>query len=119
MPHEITMRPDGLLIFNLIGNFDLAEMNSFIKDLTPYIEAATPASPLRILAKANQAGIYSTAARKAFMQLNTDSRLGKTAVLQATRPTRVLYTFIQKATGNNNTRFFDLEDQAATWLKGN
>jgi hypothetical protein len=55
--------------------------------------------------------------RKAFFDLNSDPRLGKSATVGVDRYTRVLLDFMLKATKRDNIRLFDTEEEALAWLK--
>ena len=117
MTHEIEMRKDGILRIAFIGDVDDKDMEAYNEDLVPYIEAATPEKPLLTLADSARSGKFSSAARKSFLSQNNDPRIGKAAVIGASRYTRVLASFVLKATGRGNVRFFDSEEQAVAWLK--
>jgi hypothetical protein len=117
MAHEISMGDDGILRLAFIGDMVGEDIEIFIKDFTPFLEAATEVEPLNILADASRAGKTSSAARKAYVRLNRDLRGGKVAVVGARRYGRVLVSFILKATGRDNVRFFDSEEEALAWLK--
>lgn len=117
MAHEMHMGDDGILRFAFIGDMGEEGVEAFIEDFTPFLEAATEAEPLVILADASQAGKTSSAARKAYVRLNRDLRGGKVAVVGSRRYGRVLVSFILKATGRDNIRFFESEEKALTWLK--
>jgi hypothetical protein len=43
--------------------------------------------------------------------------LGKAATIGVDRYTRVLIGFVLKATGRDNIRLFDTEEQALAWLR--
>jgi hypothetical protein len=55
--------------------------------------------------------------RKTVLEIIRDFRLEKAAVVGASRYARVLASFIMKATGRNNIRFFVSEEEGLAWLK--
>jgi hypothetical protein len=118
MAHEISMGDDGVLRMDLIGDMDREGMEAYINDLAPFLEAATEAEPLLILTDSSRSGKLSSGARKLSVETNRDPRMGKTAVIgESRRYFRVMASFILKATGRDNIRFFDSEEEALTWLK--
>ncbi len=117
MTHEIEMRDDGILRMALIGDVGKEDMEVFLKDYVPFLEAATEAEPLAVLVDSVRSGKLSSKARKAFAGMNRDPRLGKVANVRSGRYTRVLIGWVLKATGRDNLRFFDSEEEALAWLK--
>lgn len=117
MAHTILMGDDGILRSTLLGNLGTSDMESYIRDLNPYLDASTESSQIRSLLDSSQSGQISSGARKKLMELNSDMRLGKIAVIGASRRFRVLVGFISKATNRNNFNFFDAESPALDWLK--
>jgi hypothetical protein len=117
MPYQLQMKEDGIL---WIGLDELLEedVESFIRDFTAYLEAATAEKPLRTYTVNTSPTIkYPTAIRKMFATLNSDARLGKSATVGINRYARVLVGFVLKATGRDNIGFFDSEEEALAWLK--
>lgn len=119
MPYRIQMGDDGILRVDFAGgSLERDEVDAFIREFTVYLDAATPEAPLRMLTIANQSGAkLSSKTRKAFADLNSDPRLGKAATVGVDRYTRVLVGFVLKATGRDNIRFFETEEQALAWLR--
>lgn len=117
MAHKISMREDGVLWLAQIGDVDEDDMDAFLKDLMPFLEASTEANPLLILSDTSRTGKLSASARKLLAGIGSDPRLSKTAIVGSGRYTRVLVSFINKAAGRNNIRFFDSEEEALAWLK--
>jgi hypothetical protein len=60
----------------------------------------------------------SSAARRTIIETfnSSDARIGKTAVVGASRYLRVLTSFILKAVGRDNIRLFATEEEALPWL---
>ena len=120
MPHQFTVIEDGLLSSAFLGDVDEETIAEFNEHLAPFLDTATPDNPIHFLADAGQEGRWSGAARRAFTKIFTDDPcLGKVAIINAARFTRVMATFIMKATGRHDVvRFFDNEAEALVWLKG-
>ncbi len=118
MAHTIYMDDDGILRVEIIGDIDEMAVRTFLKDLTPYLEQATPESPLRSLFDARKSGRFSPVARHLLTELGGDPRIGPTAIINASRIVHVLVTFITKVNGEQNpARFFKSEQQALASLK--
>ncbi len=120
MTHRFQVIEDGMLRSAFIGDVDEEAIAEFNQRLTPFLKTATPAKPIHFLVDASQEGRFSGGARRAFTQMFADDpRLGKVAIINAARFTRVMATFIMKATGRHDAvRFFDNEAEALVWLKG-
>ena len=117
MAHEIKMGKDGILRAALVGNVEKADIDLFMKDLSPFLDASTEEVPLSLITNANRTESYSSAARKVFTQFNHDRRIGKTAVVGADRTTRVLMHIVQRASKRDNIKLFDTEEAAIKWIK--
>jgi hypothetical protein len=111
------MRDDGVLWLAQIGDVDEEDMEAFLDELTPYLEAATEVQPLLVLSDTSRTGKLSAIARRLLAGLGRDPRLRKTAILGSGRYTRLVASFINKATGRDNIRFFESEQEALAWLK--
>lgn len=117
MPYQMTLHDDGIVRIIFDGALESDEVEQFVSDFTQYLETVTPEAPLRTLTTTNQAGAkLPSPVRKMFADLNCDRRLGKSATIGLDRYTRVLVAFVLKATGRDNIRFFDTEEQALAWL---
>jgi hypothetical protein len=117
MAHELQLGDDSITRVAFIGDMGKEEIEAYIEDNRPILETATEAEPQLVLYNASREGKMSAAARKALVELNRDPRMGKMAVIGARRYTRVLVSFVLKASRQNNVRFFDLEQEAVAWLK--
>jgi hypothetical protein len=117
MAHEIDMGLDGILRTRLIGELDRIAMDALLKDLQPYFEAATENAQLNLIMDSSQVGTLSSYARKRFTLMNQDTRIGKIAILGASRSMRVFIGFVSKATLRDNIQMFDRDDQAINWIK--
>ncbi len=117
MAHEIKMGDDGILRITLLGDVGSEEAIAFTGDYQVFLASATKKKPLLALVDASQTGSISTAARKVLAETNRDLRIGKTAVLGASRYLRVMVGFVLKVAGRDNVSFCDSEEEALAWLK--
>ena len=117
MAYKFSMRDDGILQITHIGDMKDENIEPYFEDLMPFIEATTEAEPLRVLIDSSRTGKYSAAFRKKLVGLLGAPRLGKMASVGAKRYSRVLGSFFLKATGRDNLRFFESEEEALVWLK--
>jgi len=113
------MGDDGIVRIDFAGGvLEREEVDDFVRDFHVYLDVATPKAPLRTLTVAGRSGVkLSSKARKAFSDLNNDPSLGKSATVGVDRYTRVLIGFVLKATGRDNIRFFETEEEALAWLQ--
>ena len=115
MAYKMSMRDDGILRITHIGDIGEEETEAYFEDLMSFVKATTEAEPLRILADTSQGGKFCAAYRKTLAGLM--HRLGKVANVGAKRYNRVLGSFLMKAAGRDNVRFFKSEEEALVWLK--
>jgi hypothetical protein len=117
MSHTLTKRADGYLLSKFVGDIDEAAIEAFKKAVEPYLAEATEATPLHFLADAAEEGTWEFGARREFTKYFDDKRLGHVAVINASRFTRVVSTFMVKATGRGDSvRFFEKEAEGVAWL---
>jgi len=69
-----------------------------------------------VLVDLNDAGRPPPLARKAFLELTADARLGKTALHGVHAVARAMATFFLKWTEKGQIRFFTTEVEARAWL---
>ncbi|MFN2108311.1 MAG: hypothetical protein ACK2UI_01495 [Anaerolineae bacterium] len=119
MPYQMQMKEKGILRIDFTGTtLERDEVDDFLRDFHTYLDVATPEAPLSTLTIADQSGSrFPSKMRKAFFDLNSDPRLGKSATVGVDRYTRVLLDFMLKATKRDNIRLFDTEEEALAWLK--
>ena len=118
MAYKLEMDQEGILRLWFEGNISTEEMEAFRADFTAFLEQSTEEKPLLVLSySTSEAAKFSPGARKIFVQLNRDPRIGKAATLGVNRYTRVLAGFILKASGRDNVQFFDTEEEAVAWLR--
>jgi len=117
MAEELRISPDGILRTSRSGSMTQAKVAAFVEQARAILETVTEAEPLLVLVDSRQTGKLSATARKAFAQLSRDPRVGKVAVFGLGRYVRMVVSFVNRATGKNNVRFFDSEQQALAWLQ--
>ena len=117
MTYEISKGDDGILRWIGTGDLDEGALETIVNELTSYLESATETDPLLLLSDVSRSGKISARARSALAGLSGDPRVEKNAILGSGRYQRVLATFIDRAVGRDNIRFFDTEEQALAWLK--
>ena len=117
MPFDVKMGQDGILRIELSGDLSNGIVETFRRELTPYVEAATPTQPLKNIVYLSQVSHLSPSIRHFLTDLSKDQRLGKTAFVQPTSKARVLGQFMRKASGRENIDYFDLEQDAVSWLR--
>ncbi|MEJ5309521.1 MAG: hypothetical protein WHX52_07090 [Anaerolineae bacterium] len=119
MPYQMQLIEPGIVRISFSGgSLGADELDDFIRDFHGYLDATTPEAPINILTIVEAPGAkLASKTRKAFTNLNADKRVGKAATLGVDRYARVLIGFMLKATGRDNIRFFDTEEQALAWLR--
>ena len=117
MAHELRMGNDGILRVAFIGDMGKDDVEAYIRDLAPFRATATKEKPLTMIIDTSQQGKASSAARKAFVELANEPRIGRLALIGVNRYVRVLVGFLARAAGRENFRFFDSEEEAVAWLK--
>lgn len=117
MGNKIRQIEPGILHSTFTGDIDLAAIDEFVSNVTPYL--TTTDAPIHFVADAEPEGRWSFAARRRFTELFDDEpRFGKVAIVNASRFTQVAATFMMKATGRHDSvRFFSSEADALNWLK--
>jgi hypothetical protein len=118
MAHQLALQ-DGILHVTFVGDIDVEDWMDYIRDYAPFLDQTTPEDPLDFLVDGTQMGKFSAAARKLLVDdfRNPNPRIGKTAMVGASRYVRVLASFILKATGRSNVRLFETEKDALVWLQ--
>jgi hypothetical protein len=117
MAYKVHMGQDGILRIEVIGDFGDRDSEESTREMVSFLEAATPDKPLLMLSDVSQAGKLSAGARRTIAQQGQDPRMGRNAVLGVSRYARVMVSFLSKASGHDNIRFFDDEEKALAWLK--
>jgi len=113
--YDLRVEDGGILC--IFSSSEGKELDVSLKDFETFLETATEAEPLLILMDGRDAGKAPARARKAFAQLGQDPRVGKCALLGMGRYVRLMASFVNKAVGRDNIRFFGSEEKAIAWLK--
>ncbi len=117
MAHTLEKRPDGYLFSRFVGVIDDAAIEEFKQNVAPHLATATAENPIHFIADASDEDKWDFNARQAFTKYFDDPRLGHVAVVSASRFTRVVSTFMVKATGRGDSvHFFATEADAVVWL---
>jgi hypothetical protein len=119
MAHEFSVGEDGLVRLAMIGNITDDDVTALVNELQPHLDNATPEIPLRIIVYAGREERTEPAARKRFVELNKDPRIGMMAIVGGSRFNRVVATIILKATGRSIIHFYETEAEAVAWLLQN
>jgi len=117
MSYKIYEHENNILKIALIGDIDEETVNTFNAEFLGIFEGYTESNPLSVLIDASQEGHISLHARRTITMLNKELRIHKFALVNAKQVNRVIATFILKATGRDNTDFFDDEESARKWLQ--
>ena len=117
MPHNLFMAEDGILRINFNGLLDLSGIDTFRKDLEPFLTAATETQPIHMINDSSEVRNITSSARKKFIELNQDLRFGNIAIIKPARPARILAGIMAKAAGRDNLSIFESEDEGISWLK--
>ena len=117
MTHKIYSFADNILTFGFIGTIDAETITLFSRDVSQYLEQGSKENPINFLVDTRTDDGMSFYARRWFTQLNNDERLDKVALIGEDNPTRVIVTFILRATGRNNIRFVSSEEEGIEWIK--
>ena len=114
MTHSMTMSENNILHAAILGEITEEVASAMLQDAKEFLDEAT--EPVSVLVDTRKAGKISSSARRIFADLGRDPRGRKIAVLGLDRYQRVMASFINRATGRDNIRFFDSEEQALVWL---
>jgi len=115
--HTIEMGNDGVVRTAFIGDMTEQGVNALAEDAQPFLEASSAKKPTPVLHDSSRSGKYTSRARKAILAFFSDPRIGKIAVIGARPYTRVLLSFLIKASGRENMRLFGTEPEALAWLQ--
>jgi hypothetical protein len=118
MAHRIEAIDKNLIKLAMLDYADEESVDNLKKDLEKHFQGTSPSNPLFILIGADSSGRASQKARREFVELFKDPRLGFIAITQSNPFTRVLATFIAKAAGRSDSmHFFNTEEEGLQWLK--
>jgi len=106
---------DDILFVQGVGDID-DEMALEIKDTAnKFLDMVD--GKLNILMDMDKAGKPSPKARKSYMELSEDERIGKVALYGIHPVAKVLASFVIGVTKKKDVRFFSSKEEALAWLK--
>jgi len=106
---------DDILFVQGVGDID-DEMALEIKDTAnKFLDMVD--GKLNILMDMDKAGKPSPKARKSYMELSEDERIGKVALYGIHPVAKVLASFVIGVTKKKEVRFFSSKEEALAWLK--
>ena len=120
MGYSIEKLGENIIKFEMIGDFTAEDAQNHADQMDPILsELAQNGQQAQFLIYTEQLKKISVEGRRSFSERNGDDRIGKTAVIGVNRFLKVIARFIMVASGKNNIRFFDIEDDidAIKWLK--
>jgi hypothetical protein len=119
MAHKLHLNDDGILYAKFIGNFELQDVEAYVKDFYAFFDTVPEEETLHILLDVSEVGKVSSAARRAMVNVlrDPDPRIGKSAMVGSSRYLRVLGGFLLKATRRDDVRFFEVQEEGLTWLQ--
>jgi hypothetical protein len=118
MSYELAMTDEGILRMAFIGDVDIQDIEAAMKEAEPFLAAVPESGAMPMLSDVSRAGKLTSDARKGLASMGTDPRMGKSAIIGVSRYQRVVASFVIKASGQDNMRFFDSEEEALVWLRG-
>lgn len=117
MPYSVWMGADGILRAEISGSFGPGIVTALQRDLSLFVNAATPERPLSGILYTQELDQVSPTLRACLTELHCDPRVGRIAMVNPSREARVLCRFIAHAAGAERTGTFPTDTAAIGWLK--
>lgn len=118
MSYKIQKLTSQIIVLEFIGDFTAEDAVNHVLDMDPLLDQiGSSGDTAKFLIRTANLGAISLEGRRSFAKRNRDSRVGKTAVLGVNRFLKIVAQFITVASGKNNIRFFDDEENALKWLE--
>jgi len=118
MGFKLSQIDDNIARLDLMGTFDAEDAQEYLEQVAPYFERVIALDKkLHIFIDSTQFEKLSTEGRRVFSDLNKHPAIGNLATMGINRIYSMLARFIMIASGKNNIRFFNSEDEALTWLR--
>ncbi len=118
MPYKLYKDDDDIVHVAWIGDIDGETVRAYLEEVEPYLAQATPDRLIHAVIDSSRDGKYTAEARRYFADLSKDPRLGRIALINSSRTTRLMAKFFIKVSRREDVmRFFDGEEEAVTWLK--
>jgi hypothetical protein len=111
------MGDDGFVRTAFAGDMTERGVEALVEDAQSFLEASSVENPTPVLHDSSRSGKFTSRARKAILTFFADPRIGKIAVTGARPYTRVLLSFLNRASGRKNMRLFATEQEALAWIK--
>ena len=106
---------EGIIRNRSQGDFDEGDARSQMAAILEIAESR-PGKVL-VLNDLTEAGKASSGARKAYIQMLESDKVARHAFVGMGTLTRVIVSFLVRASGAENARFFASEEEALKWLK--
>ena len=119
MGYSIERLGTNIIKFEMEGIFSAEDALNHEQQMDPILsELAQNGLKAQFLIYTANLSRISVEGRRSFSARNGDDRIGKTAVIGVNRFLKVIARFIMVASGKDNIKFFDEddEDQAIAWL---
>jgi hypothetical protein len=107
---------EGIIRNRSQGDFEEADARGQMAKILEMAERM-PGKVL-VLNDMTEAGTASSGARKVYAQTLRSEKIARHAFLDMRTLTRVIVSFLVRASGAENARFFASEEEALKWLKG-
>ena len=107
---------EGIIRNESKGDFEEDDAREQMEEILKIAEAR-PGKAL-VLNDLTQAGKASSGARKTYAQMLKSEEFAKHAFVGMSTLTRVIVSFLVRASGAKNAMFFATEEEALRWLKG-
>ena len=117
MGYKIEQITDRIIGIDFIGDFTAEDVVNHVLEMDPILDRLSLAGQkAQFLIRTASLGKISLEGRRSFAERNGDPRVGKTAVIGVNRLLKIVAQFVTVASGKNNIRFFDDEENAIKWL---
>jgi hypothetical protein len=117
MGYEIKLGEDGILYERQWGDISNEEAEEYKRETVKYLDAAT--GPLNVFVDDREVGKISSQARRTLASLSYHPNAGRVAMLGGINPyLAALVTFINKLTGKPILHFFQDEEKALAYVRG-
>ena len=117
MGYKIENITDHIIGIDFLGDFTAEDALNHAKEMDPILDQfSLTGHQAQFLIRTASLGKISLEGRRSFAERNGDPRVGKTAVVGVNRLLKIVAQFVTVASGKNNIRFFDDEENAIKWL---
>jgi UDP-N-acetylmuramyl pentapeptide synthase len=98
------------------GDFEAEDAKAQMAEILGIAESKS--GKVLVLNDMTEAGKASSGARRVYAQMLKSEKIAKHAFVGMRTLTRVIVSFLTKASGAKNAMFFATEEEALKWLKG-